>query len=228
MTHTNKTHTPKPTDCLRLAAPPQPVDGRAWRSAMDTLHEWARRSSATIGLGGADIENAGFHAAPPDVNAARDLLCAALHAQMPSAIRERLEEHHLEQPELLYCRWAAPHTDNMFDKELFLSLVVGTGPSPYRVESLVPVFTRHLDGRRTPRFGFERHSMDLSQGALFLLDPLVPHYACPNEPHQDSLLSILQFRIPYGDQRERARWIRQLAPERVQTATPSSAGGLVF
>jgi hypothetical protein len=41
-------------------------------------------------------------------------------------------------PELMFCRWAAPHTDNVFKDELFLSLVLGTGPSDYRVESLVP------------------------------------------------------------------------------------------
>ena len=62
--------------------------------------------------------------------------------------------------------------------------------------------------------------MEISQGALFLLDPLVPHYASPVTPHQDCLLSLLQIRLPYRDQRERARWIRQLAPECVQTTTP--------
>lgn len=218
MTAPEKTRTPKPTDCLRLAGQPTPADGRAWQSAMDTLHDWAVRSTALGKISGADIESDTLHCAPDDVRAARNLLSDALLDQLPAAIRLRHDEHHM-MPELLYCRWAATHTDNMFDKELFLSLVVGTGPSPYRVESLVPIFTRHLDGRRTPRFGFERHSMEISQGALFLLDPLVPHYASPVTPHQDCLLSLLQIRLPYRDQRERARWIRQLAPEQVQTAS---------
>lgn len=219
MTTSDEKRTPKPTECLRLVATPEPADKLAWRSAMETLHGWAQRNTALGKISGADIESDTLHCTPDDVKAARDLLSDALLEQLPAAVRARHDEHRM-MPELLYCRWAATHTDNMFDKELFLSLVLGTGPSPYRVESLVPIFTRHLDGRRTPRFGFERHSMELSQGALFLLDPLIPHYASPVNPHQDCLLSLLQIRLPYRDQRERARWIRQLAPDSVQAATP--------
>lgn len=206
---------PKASECLRLSGVSLPGAGVDWLAAMNELHGWAMRSTAQGKLEGAEIESDTLHGASAEVRSARDLLSDALLGQLHTDIRSRHDEHRM-MPELLYCRWAATHTDNMFDKELFLSLVTGTGPSPYRAESLVPVFTRHLDGRRTPRFGFERHSIELSQGTIFLLDPLVPHYASPLSPHQDSLLSLLQLRLPYRTTRERNRWIRLMAPQGLQ------------
>lgn len=210
---------PRAQDCL-APCPRWPAASSATMADMAVLHAWASREVTLGKVSGSEIEVATLSSSQEPQKGAFSRLHYQLQSMLTPEMVARQQHHGLELfPELLYCRWAAPHTDNMFDKELFLSLVLGTGPSPYRVESLVPIFTRHLDGRRTPRFGFERHSMEISQGALFLLDPLVPHYASPVNPHQDCLLSLLQIRLPYRDQRERARWIRQLAPERVQTAT---------
>lgn len=218
MTRFNDKAIPEPQACLRLALPDVGPVTPAWTAALVTLDDWARRCTAQNGLNGSEINSDGLHGAPDEVKAARDLVAASLMLTLPAALRHRIEEQHL-WPELLYCRWAAPHTDNLFDKELFLSTVVGTGPCTYRVESLVPVITRHLDGRRRPRLGFDRHSLELARGAAFLLDPLVPHYASPEVPHQDCLLTLLQLRLPYRDSRERERWIRHLAPQRLQQTT---------
>lgn len=209
---------PQAASCLRRCAPITPATGSDASADMATLHNWAMGQSANEGITGSQIEVASFCCVSPSAKPAFDRLHDAMLAMLPEPITQRRQEQHLQLfPELLFCRWAAPHTDNMFNGELFLSLVLGTGPSEYRVESLVPTIEpAPQDARRSPRLNFQRQSMTLRTGLVFLLDPLVPHYACPETPHQDNLLTLLQLRLPYRNRRERQQWIRMLTPQRLQ------------
>ena len=182
---------------------------------MTALHAWACREVALGKLSGSDIDVATLSNSEDPQKGAFSRLHDLLQSLLSLTMLSRQQQQALELfPELVYCRWAAPHTDNSFDKELFVSLVLGTGPSPYRVESLVPTISDQPNGRRSPRFGFERCSLELRAGEVFVLDPLVPHYASPAKPHQDSLLSLLQVRLPYRTARERDQWFRQLSTDR--------------
>lgn len=216
---------PKAQDCLRACPTFTGLFAAGAEEDIRSLSAWAAREIALGKVCGADIEVTTFASFNSPEKQSVDRLHLRLEQQLPEGIKARQQEHHLHLfPEVLYCRWAAPHTDNMFDKELFLNLVLGTGPGPYRIETLVPVFAAHRDGRRTPRMSFDRHSLEVKAGMVFLLDPLVPHYASPLNPHQDSLLSLLQIRLPYSDQRERASWLRQLsAPNRTPVALETSS-----
>jgi hypothetical protein len=201
---------PRAQDCL-ATCPLWPAATSSTMADMAVLHAWASREVDLGNVIGSDIEAAELsNSMEPEkgaFNRLHELLQSLLTPEMIAVQQE--EGLHLS-PELLYCRWAAPHTDNMFDKELFVSLVLGTGPGPYRLESLVPTIKEHPDGRRSPRLDFERCRIELKAGDVFVFDPLVPHYASPENPHQQSLLSLLQVRLPYRNARERGRWLRQL------------------
>jgi hypothetical protein len=184
---------------------------------MSILHAWAKTQAQSGAISGSEIETAERWGVANQVQPAFDRLQQSLLARLPESITQRRQEMRVAMfPELMFCRWAAPHTDNVFKDELFLSLVLGTGPSDYRVESLVPTVTP-AGARAVPRLNFQRHAMQLRVGEVFLLDPMVPHYACPETPHEDSLLSMLQLRIPYRNRRERLHWIRLLSPNDLQT-----------
>lgn len=215
---------PAITSCLRVATLDHAVEPSLWLASMNTLAAWTAQKAGQGAIRGAEIESEVLCGCPADVRLASACLSEALLGMIASPIRDSFVKNHLS-PELVYCRWAAPHTDNMFVNELFLSLVVGTGPSPYCIESILPTKRPSRDGRSPPRLGFERQGQELSQGDLFLLDPLVGHYANPVTPHQDSLLSLLQLRLPYRDRRERYRWIQLLAPDRLQPAHTRSDMG---
>lgn len=213
---------PRAQDCL-APCPRWPAASSATMADMAVLHAWACREVTLGKVSGSEIEVATLSSSQDPQKGAFSRLHDQLQSLLTPEMVARQQHHGLELfPELLYCRWAAPHTDNMFDKELFLSLVLGTGPSPYRVETIVPTIGEHPDGRRSPRIGFERCSLELKAGEAFVLDPLVPHYASPENPHQDSLLSLLQVRLPYRTARERHRWFRMLAPKRNQTGSSSA------
>lgn len=205
---------PRAQDCL-ATCPRWPTASSATAADMAVLHAWACREVALGNVSGSEIEVATLSSSQEPQKGAFSRLHDLLQSLLSPAMVAGQQKQGLHLfPELLYCRWAAPHTDNAFDKELFVSLVLGTGPSPYRVESLVPRISDHPDGRRSPRCGFERCSLELKAGEVFVLDPLVPHYASPEQPHQDSLLSMLQVRLPYRTARERDQWFRQLSSDR--------------
>lgn len=205
---------PRAQECL-AACPLWPAATSSTMADMAVLHAWASREVALGNVIGSDIEAADLsNSMGPEKGAftrLHELLQSLLTPQM-IAVQQKQGLH--LSPELLYCRWAAPHTDNMFDKELFVSLVLGTGPGPYRLESLVPTIEEHPDGLRSPRLDFERCRLELKAGDVFVFDPLVPHYASPENPHEESLLSLLQVRLPYRTVRERDGWFRQLASAR--------------
>ena len=212
---------PRAQDCL-ASCPRWPAISSASSADMAVLHAWACREVALGNVGGSEIKVATFSSSEPQKGAfsrLHDLLQSLLSPEMVAG--QQILGLHLF-PELLYCRWAAPHTDNTFDQQLFVSLVLGTGPSPYRVESLVPTIAEHPNGRHSPQLSFERCSIELMPGMVFVLDPLVPHYASPENPHQNSLLPLLQVRLPYQTARERHQWFRQLsrAPRSSPKHTP--------
>lgn len=207
------TRTPSVQECLRpisIALGELTADDR---QSMATLHEWARQKVLQGDITGSDIDTVSFMGSTTQQDQAFDQLQQRVMQALPEPIRQRILEDHWA-PELVYCRWAAPHTDNLFDGELFIQLVLGTGPGPYRIESLIEMRRPHESRRSASRFALDRATLEVTAGTSFLLDPVLPHYTCPVNPHQDSVLSLFQLRLPYRNQRERSRWIRLLCPVR--------------
>lgn len=107
---------------------------------------------------------------------------------------------------LLYCGWAPPHDDMLFAGVNFISVVIHTGPSPYRVFALSQ--GRCPDGD----YGLRSQTIHVSPGDVFHLDPTTPHCAFPVSPHQDSFLVLLQFEITVETAKDLADLVKTVPP----------------
>lgn len=110
--------------------------------------------------------------------------------------------------EVLFCSWASLHNDPDWSGNVFVNLVLHTGPSGYVVgahgvdyaaDGSVPVVTTQ--------------AYRVEVGDLFVLDPTVPHSAHPAYPSDGSLLAVLQVSLPFGNQDEKLQIFERLKPQ---------------
>ena len=111
--------------------------------------------------------------------------------------------------EVLFCSWASLHNDPDWAGNVFVNLVLHTGPSGYVVgahgvnyakEGAVPVVTTQ--------------AYRVEVGDLFVLDPTVPHSAHPAYPSDGSFLAVLQVSLPFGNESEKLQIFEKLKPQK--------------
>lgn len=95
------------------------------------------------------------------------------------------------EPEVLFSAWACPHVDPHFKGKAFVSLVLETGDSSYTVSSLSIKKPRNSD------IEVQNNAYELCVGDVLVFDPLIPHWAFPKQPAENSLLVILQCTVPF-------------------------------
>lgn len=110
--------------------------------------------------------------------------------------------------EILGCEWARPHVDPILGTAIY-SLVIHTGPFPYRMQ------TFHTRRRRVE--GYElldlvTSTRDLRVGETFVFDPTTPHCVFPERPHQEQLLVLMQAKFADVDEEDRALLVSNIRP----------------
>ncbi len=113
----------------------------------------------------------------------------------------------IDKVELVFCEWASLHTDPDWLGKAFVSLVVGTGPSPYTVST--HKISRKKDSQipSVKTRGFKMHT-----GDLFVLDPTLPHSANPCTNHYGSLLVLMQVTELFGSEQEKIELFDRYPP----------------
>jgi len=125
--------------------------------------------------------------------------CSRAEARVTSALRNCLTARvgrtiDLPNPDVVACRWAAPHTDDDWSGRLFLSIVAGTGEPPYIAQTL---HTRDYRARKGDLAGgVVTTTLRLRRGDCFVLDPTTPHLAVPETSSAGALLVLLQYDLP--------------------------------
>jgi hypothetical protein len=109
-----------------------------------------------------------------------------------------------EAAQIVYCEWSWVHADVGYRDQLFVSVVLATGPEPYCVQSLQTPQTRGAQVLDTKRI--------VSVGDVFLLDPCVAHMAAPVTPNNQALLVLAQWSLPAATEAERAAVRARFAP----------------
>lgn len=110
-------------------------------------------------------------------------------------------------PEIVFCSWACPHIDEMFEGNGFVSLVLATGASPYTVSSLA------MKKPRGKCAELNNAAYQVYPGDLLVMDPLVPHWAVPSAPADDSLLVLLQCMVPFATESEQMAVYERFSPK---------------
>lgn len=109
-----------------------------------------------------------------------------------------------EAAQIVYCEWSWVHADVGYRDQLFISVVLATGPEPYCVQSLQTPQQRGNDVLDTKRI--------VSVGDVFVLDPCVAHMAAPATPNNQALLVLAQWSLPAATEAERAAVRARFAP----------------
>ena len=135
------------------------------------------------------------------------IVAAAAWDEVSDALPKFTEEAE-DTLEILGCEWASPHADPILGSAIY-SLVIHTGPFPYRMQ------TFHTHRRRAE--GYEVSELvtstrDLRVGETFVFDPSVPHCVVPERPHQEQFLVLMQAKFADVDEKDRAHLLRNIKP----------------
>jgi hypothetical protein len=133
---------------------------------------------------------------------------AAAWDEVSTALPKFTEEAE-DDLEILGCEWSRPHVDPILGNAIY-SLVIHTGPFPYRMQTL------HTRRRRIE--GYEVSELvtstrDLRVGETFVFDPTTPHWVVPERPHQEQILVLMQAKFADVDEEDRAHLLRNIKPE---------------
>jgi hypothetical protein len=120
----------------------------------------------------------------------------------------------------VYCNWASPHADALFEGSVFASLVLHTGGSPYHMTT---VHTERRSRKGLADLELLRTSRVLEVGDFFMPDPTTPHVAAPARSRDDSLLVLLQWDIPVADTAAQAQLLASFPPSLSNTGPDLSA-----
>jgi hypothetical protein len=93
-----------------------------------------------------------------------------------------------ERASILLCEWAAPHVDDSYVEQAFVSLVLHTGPEPYIMQAL---HTHVIEGPHGSQ-QIETSTRVLTVGDVIVFDPTTAHFTVPKYPNDEQLLILLQ------------------------------------
>jgi hypothetical protein len=117
-------------------------------------------------------------------------------------------DEHRERAAILVTHWAAPHVDEKYHGNAFLSYVLHTGPEPYVIQA----FHTEVSKGRCPAQSLTSSTRTVETGELLMLDPTTPHLAAPARPADGQLLVLIQIIIDETDLEDRLELIKRYPP----------------
>lgn len=114
--------------------------------------------------------------------------------------------------DLLFCGWAAPHNDPSFFGEAFVSIVLSVGDSPYVLGTTEIVHESKKKEERESSRRVKTKSYRLDCGDVFVIDPMLMHWAFPSTPCDNSMLVILQYRVAFKTEQDKLNLIEKFPP----------------
>jgi len=152
-----------------------------------------------------DCEEEGLDMAEINVIDAKPLLTTHPDIAKALAVCEAKLGLPANAAQIVYCEWTWVHADTPYKNEIFVSVVLATGPEPYCVQSLHTPRNRGDDVIDTKRI--------VSVGDVFVLDPCVAHMAAPTVPRTGALLVLAQWSVPASSEVDRAAVRARFAPD---------------
>lgn len=166
-------------------------------SAVDTVVLAAKTLAQRYGLSSAQIEAFG---------SAQLETAHAGAAEAFTALKRALALPQRVSGAVVVCEWAAPHVDDAFAGQAFVSLVLHTGPEPYVMQAF---HTEHTPEGQT---ALVTSTCLLRQGDLVVLDPTTAHFAAPRSSGAGQLLVLLQFELEDCTEQDREILLQLFPP----------------
>lgn len=161
-------------------------------------------STAAIAMAEKDCEVEGLDMAEINVIEARHVLKTHPEIAEALAVCEARLGLPAKDAQLVYCEWTWVHADTPYKDQIFVSVVLATGPEPYCIQALQSPRKRGEDVLDTKRI--------VAVGDVFVLDPNVAHMAAPTVPRTGAMLVIAQWAVPAKSNAERAAVETRFSP----------------
>jgi hypothetical protein len=162
-------------------------------------------SMAAIQLAEKDCEEEGLDMAEINVIAADHIFGTRPEIAQALAACEAQLGLPAKDAQLVYCEWTWVHADTPYKKDIFVSVVLATGPEPYCIQALHSPRQRGDDVIDTKRI--------VSVGDVFVLDPCVAHMAAPTVPRTGAMLVLAQWLVRAETAAERLTVQQRFAPD---------------